>query len=98
VLGRHKNWIILLVIPLKNYQFTSNNHPMAKVSLDVPTDKMQSFIQAVISLGIDTHSLIKRRYTKTVQQKKRLSNTLKKISSSFILFDWEFFSNELEYE
>lgn len=71
---------------------------MAKVSLEVPTDKMQSFIQAVISLGIDTHSVITQRYKKTVQQKKKLSYSLKKISSSFILFDWEFFSNELEYE
>ena len=71
---------------------------MAKVSLDVPSDKMQSFIQAVISLGIDTQSVIKRRYRKTIQQKKKLSNSLQKISSSFILFDWEYFSNELEYE
>jgi hypothetical protein len=71
---------------------------MARVSLEVPSDKMTSFIQAVTSLGIDTHSLLKRRYKKIVQQKKKLSNSLKKISSSFILFDWEFFSNELEYE
>ena len=71
---------------------------MAKVSLEVPTDKMPSFIQAVLSLGIDANSLIKRGYRKTIQQKKNLSNSLKKISSSFILFDWEYFSNELEYE
>ena len=71
---------------------------MAKVSLEVPTDKMQSFIQAVISLGIDTRSLFTKQYKKTIQQKKDLSHSLRKISSSFILFDWEFFSNELEYE
>jgi len=71
---------------------------MAKVSIDVPRDKMQSFIQAIIGLGIDTHSVISNQYKKTVQQKKKLSNSLKKISSSFILFDWEYFSNELEYE
>ena len=71
---------------------------MAKISVDVPKDKMQSFIQAIVSLGIDTHSILKKKYRKTVAQKKRLSNSLKKISSSFILFDWEYFSNELEYE
>ena len=71
---------------------------MAKVSLEVPGYKMQSFIQAVMSLGIDANSIIKNRYRKTILQKKKLSNSLKKISSSFILFDWEYFSNELEYE
>lgn len=90
--------ISILVFPVENYQFNSNKGPMAKVSLEVPTDKMQSFIQAVISMGIDTRSVITKRYKKTVQQKKNLSSSLKKISSSFILFDWEFFSNELEYE
>lgn len=71
---------------------------MAKICLDVPSDKMQSFIQVVTNLGIDTQSLLKRRYKKMVQQKTKLSHTLKKISTSFILFEWEFYSNELEYE
>ncbi len=71
---------------------------MARVSLDVPTEKMQSFIQAVLNLGIDTRDMINHQYAKNLLRKKRLSNSLKKISSSFILFDWEFFSNELEYE
>ncbi|MEO8172269.1 MAG: hypothetical protein ABI581_04265 [Sediminibacterium sp.] len=71
---------------------------MAKISVDVPAEKMNSFVQAVISLGIDARGLIKKRYKKSLLQKKRLANTLQKISSSFILFDWEFFSNELEYE
>ncbi len=66
---------------------------MAKVILDVPTDKMQSFIKAVLRLGIDSHAINSNR-----GKKRRLSDSLKKISSSFILFDWEFFSNELEYE
>ncbi len=71
---------------------------MARVSLDVPTEKMQSFIQAVLNLGIDTRNMINHQYTKKFLRKKNLRNSLKKISSSFILFDWEFFSNELEYE
>ncbi|MCW3088613.1 MAG: hypothetical protein JWQ78_1999 [Sediminibacterium sp.] len=83
---------------LETHHLPTTLYIMAKVSLDVPKDKMQSFIQAVISLGIDTGSVLKRRYKKTLQQKRKISNSLKKISSSFILFDWEFFSNELEYE
>ena len=71
---------------------------MARVSLDVPTEKMQSFIQAVLNLGIDTRNMINHQYKKNFLRKKSLRNSLKKISSSFILFDWEFFSNELEYE
>lgn len=66
---------------------------MAKVILDVPTDKMQSFIKAVLRLGIDSRAI-----NANGRKKRRLSDSLKKISSSFILFDWEFFSNELEYE
>ncbi len=65
---------------------------MAKVSVDVPTDKMQSFLQAIINLGIDTRSILTKRYRKTVMQKRRFSNSLKN------LFGWEYFSNELEYE
>ncbi len=71
---------------------------MARVSLDVPTEKMQSFNQAVLNLGIDTSNMINHQYTKDFLRKKNLRNSLKKISTSFILFDWEFFSNELEYE
>jgi dihydroorotate dehydrogenase len=88
----------MLVIAAKNYQFNLNKPVMAKISVDVPTEKMNSFVQAVISLGIDARGVIKKRYKKSLLQKKRLAASLKKISSSFILFDWEYFSNELEYE
>lgn len=71
---------------------------MARIILDIPTDKMQSFAQAILNLGIDSRSIISKQFKKTLLQKKRLSNSLRKISSSFILFDWEYFSNELEYE
>lgn len=71
---------------------------MAKISVDVPAEKMNSFVQAVISLGIDARGVIKKRYKKSLLQKKKIANALKKISHSFILFEWEYFSNELEYE
>jgi hypothetical protein len=72
---------------------------MARVMLDIPIDKMQSLLKALTDLGIDVRPLpIKNRQASVSVRKKRLYRTLHKISSSFILFDWEFFSNELEYE
>ena len=65
---------------------------MAKISIDVPNEKMQSFLQAVLNVGIDAGSVLTKRYRKALQQKKKLSASLK----SF--FGWEYFSNELEYE
>lgn len=66
---------------------------MARVSIDVPTEKMQSFLQAIVSLGIDTRSIFTKRYRKAVEQKKKLSHSLKNM-----FFGWEYFSNELEFE
>ncbi len=86
------------MIAAKNYQFNPNKKSMAKVSVEVPAEKMSSFVQAIVSLGIDTHGIIKQHYKNSFLKKKQLANSLKKISSSFILFDWEYFSNELEYE
>lgn len=86
------------MIAARIYQFNLNNQAMAKISVNVPTEKMNPFIQAVISLGIDAKGVIKKRYKKSLLQKKKIANSLRKISNSFILFDWEYFSNELEYE
>ncbi len=71
---------------------------MARVVLDIPAEKMSSFIKALLSLGIDTQMIAVNRLSKSFMRKRRIANSLKKISASFILFDWEFFSNELEYE
>ena len=71
---------------------------MAIISIDVPNDKMKSFVQAILRLGIDARGIMYKRHRRTLLQKKKMANSLQKISSSFILFDWEFFSNELEYE
>ncbi len=70
---------------------------MARVTLDIPTDKMSSFAQAIINLGINSRSIISKQLKKSFLTYKRIAN-LKKSSSRFLLFDWEFFSNELEYE
>lgn len=65
---------------------------MAKVQIEVPKDKMQSFLQAIVNLGLDTSSVLTKRYRKTVDQQRKISDTLKKF------FGWEYFSNELEFE
>ena len=80
------------------YQFKGNKETMVRISVDVPTDKMQSFVQAILKVGIDARGIIYKRHRRTLLQKKKLAYSLRKISSSFILFDWEYFSNELEYE
>lgn len=71
---------------------------MTRVVLDIPDNKLHSFIKAVSGLGLDSHVLPYKRSGKYFVRQRRIANSLKKIYSSFILFDWEFFSNELEYE
>jgi hypothetical protein len=65
---------------------------MAKVILDIPSDNMHSFSQAIVKLGIKDNII----------QSKGSQLSSKKIFpthlSQFLLFDWEFFSNELEFE
>ncbi|SKA02647.1 hypothetical protein [Sediminibacterium ginsengisoli] len=73
---------------------------MARVILDVPTDKMKSFVKAILNLGLDRHAIRSeaQHSDQGHQRLKKRKNLLKAISSSYVLFDWEFFSNELEYE
>ena len=71
---------------------------MARVILDVPHDKIQPFLKAILHLGIDRHAIssgLNQKNTVTFLTKK---NILRHLSDNFLLFDWEFFSNELEYE
>jgi len=71
---------------------------MARVVLDVPINKMRSFLQATMTLGIEQKSIHSRELNFSRRQNKATLFTLHKIAASFILFDWEFFCNELEYE
>ncbi len=65
---------------------------MAKVILDIPTQQIQPFLQMIVKLGIANHSI-----QSNINMKKTNFKLIKKISSH-LLFDWEFFSNELEFE
>ena len=71
---------------------------MARVILDVPSDKMKAFLKSMVNLGIDQNAIQVKTLTRTNKQKKSTLFKLHQISRSFLLFDWEFFSNELEYE
>lgn len=67
---------------------------MARITLDIPADKMNSFLQMILQLGIDK-SVINARYT---SQKPRTKKLFSKFHNKFLLFDWEFYNNELEFE
>ncbi len=71
---------------------------MARVILDIPKSKLQTLLDVLVPMGINTRIVTGEHSRKTFSGEKSLSASLKKISSSFILFDWEFFSNQLEYE
>lgn len=71
---------------------------MTRVVLDVPTNKMRSFLQATLKLGIEQKTIQTTELNRRRRQSSATLFTLHKISTSFILFDWEFFCNELEYE
>lgn len=72
---------------------------MTRLVLDVPTDKIRPLRRMLQRMGIDAHTLHGNADRKGLLRKRTLTHrTLHRIASSFILFDWEFFSNELEYE
>ncbi|HCL05161.1 MAG TPA: hypothetical protein DHW64_03990 [Chitinophagaceae bacterium] len=71
---------------------------MARVILDVPNDKMQPFLKAILNLGLDRHAISSNKPERHTLSSRNRKNILKRLSGSFLLFDWEFFSNELEYE
>lgn|GEM_PF-592059 len=70
---------------------------MARVTLDIPADKMQSFIRLIRKLGID-NAIASNLARKIKNRSRRKGNIFNHFSEKFLLFDWEFFSNELEFE
>ncbi len=71
---------------------------MARVILDVPTEKMQPFLQAILNLGLERHAISSAKFNQTKVAERRRRRGLRQLISTYLLFDWEFFSNELEYE
>lgn len=68
------------------------NVVMTKVILHIPSEKVHSFLNAVVKLGIKENA-IQSNFTP-----KKSSKNFPFPLSKFVLFDWEFFSNELEFE
>jgi hypothetical protein len=71
---------------------------MARVVLDIPTEKIPGFIQLILKLGIDKHAISSSLSEKKDFPKTKISKPFRLFSQKFLLFDWEFFSNELEFE
>jgi hypothetical protein len=68
---------------------------MARIVLDIPNEKMQPFLSFIVGLGIDKHSISSNGSTEVKADSKQF---IQRMKEKFILFDWEFFSNELEFE
>jgi hypothetical protein len=68
---------------------------MATVILDIPSEKMRGFMQMVLNLGIEKHAI---RSNANMNRTKDFLSTQRKLANDFLLFDWEFFNNELEFE
>jgi hypothetical protein len=69
---------------------------MAKVVLDVPAEKIQPFIKLILKLNLDKHAIASAQNNNNQTQMQE--KFFKKLSSKFLLFDGEFFNNELEIE
>ncbi|MDP1763647.1 MAG: hypothetical protein Q8L07_07135 [Sediminibacterium sp.] len=71
---------------------------MKRIRMSARPGKIHAFNGSTAYSGIDPRS-VSYGYSKPLSRYRNPSLAhLKKIASSFILFDWEFFSNELEYE
>lgn len=68
---------------------------MAKVILDVPSEKMSSFVKAILSLGLDNHNISAAKF-----DEPKLSDKIKGGLNNFTrkYFGWEMNRNELEFE
>ncbi|MFX5747567.1 hypothetical protein ABTE19_21830, partial [Acinetobacter baumannii] len=64
--------------------------------LEVPTEKMKAFLQLIMNLGLDKHAIASKQNDDNQLTVKK--NFFKRLSSKFLLFDWEYFNNELEFE
>jgi hypothetical protein len=73
---------------------------MARVILDVPSEKMGSFIRAIMQLGIEKHAISSEREAAESARPGRESLFSGKRFKDFTskLLDWDRNRNELEFE
>ncbi len=68
---------------------------MTKVILDIPTDKIKPFMNMVIKLGIEKNA-VRSNFDKA--DNGFSFKQINALISKYLLFDWEFYNNELEFE
>jgi hypothetical protein len=72
---------------------------MATVILDVPSEKIQSFVSMILQLGIDKHRITSNAYdfeTTTSKPAEKASTDFSSLRQRY--WDWEIHMNELEFE
>jgi len=70
---------------------------MAKITINIPQHKLRSFLKLARKFGGGKTTKATSKATPVLANELNIKNIRKRISP-FLLFDWEFFSNELEFE
>jgi hypothetical protein len=70
---------------------------MAQITINIPQYKLRSFLSFTRKLGIGKSIRTSDKMTSALVTEQNMREVKKRISP-FLLFDWEFFSNELEFE
>ncbi|MBY0347889.1 MAG: hypothetical protein GTN67_12965 [Hydrotalea flava] len=72
---------------------------MARVIVDVPSEKVQPFIELILQMGLDKHTIASDlTEIQNDTEATLVPKPLCLFKEKYLLFDWEFFSNELEFE
>lgn len=71
--------------------------PMAKITINIPQHKLRRFLNFTSKLGVQKNIVHADNSASALVHEYNMKSVRKNISS-FLLFDWEFFSNELEFE
>lgn len=70
---------------------------MARVVLDVPSEKIQPFVQMVLALGIEKHRISSNAF-QTTSAKEQKNNWFPDVHFRPYSPAWELNKNELEFE
>lgn len=71
---------------------------MTRVIVDVPSEKIQPFIELILQLGLEKHTVSSDLTEMQNDGQLHTPKPLCLFQEKYVLFDWEFFSNELEFE
>ncbi|MEX6686775.1 hypothetical protein QTN47_04675 [Danxiaibacter flavus] len=71
---------------------------MPKIILDIPVNKMHPVLSLIAEMGLEPKGTDSGYETYKWNSKKSESVLNNKLNTFALLFDWEFFENELEFE